>query len=900
MKQMNARWLPLNILLLLACSAHAQTTQRFSPDSLNIKGLGTESGSVDVIRQDRMNKGLVTNPLSALNGQAAGVNISNGEDRMAQLTSVRVRGTTSLTGGNDPLIIIDGVYSDLATLSTIYPADIESFAILRNAAETAQYGSRGASGVIEVTTKKGTGAAFHISYDGSWGVEDVYKNIEMLSAAEYVATAKSMGLAYKDDGYNTNFFDAITRTGFVQNHHVAFSGGGPTSSYRASLAYTKNATVIDMKGMNNLVAKLDITQNAFDDFLNINYGVFGSSQKVDGIFDELMLFYSAAVQNPTIARDARAKNGAASEINPPRTILTEKNDTKLLTFSTHLDMTAHLMQGLSLTLRGSYGFNSTENAQFCPTWLWAQGQAYRGERKSESWLANATLDWTHSWGGSDLSLSLLGEYQKDRRTGFWTTVKGFTTNDFTYNNLAAGSIRPYGGTGSDNADPSLASAMVTATYGLLKRYSLSATLRADGSSMVAKHNRWGVFPSVSANWNVLDEAFMQPLKPVVSMLKLRTGYGLTGNLGAISSYTTLNTVAPAGIVPLNGSPTMTLVSLRNANPDLKWEKKSTFNIGADMGFLRNRILFTIEYYYSKTTDMLYQYDVPVPPFTYSKLLANIGSMENRGVEIGLGITPLQRRDMELNINVNMSFQRNKLLSLSGNYNGYELSASKVTAIGALTGAGQHGGNADVLYQIVGQPLGVFYLPHCKGIVDRGNGYKMYDLEDLNNDGKIDLSDGGGDRYIAGQATPKMTLGSNISFRYKAFDISLQMNGAFGHKIFNGTSLSYLNMSSFPDYNVMKGAPERKIVDQNVSDYWLERGDYLNFDYLTVGWNVPVRNRYISALRLSLSVNNLATITSYSGLTPMINNYIVSNTLGIDDKRSYPVYRTWSMGVSIQF
>lgn len=900
MKQMNARWLPLNLLLLLACSAHAQIRQPLNPDSLNIKGIGVETGSVDVISSDRMNKGLVTNPLSALNGQAAGVNISNGEDRMAQLASVRVRGTTSLTGGNDPLIIIDGVYSDLATLSTIYPADIESFAILRNAAETAQYGSRGASGVIEVTTKKGTGAAFHISYDGSWGVEDVYKNIEMLSAAEYVATAKSMGLAYKDDGYDTNFFDAITRTGFVQNHHVAFSGGGPTSSYRASLAYTKNATVIDMKGMNNLVAKLDITQKAFDDFLNINYGVFGSSQKVDGIFDELMLFYSAAAQNPTIARDARAKNGAASEINPPRTILTEKNDTKLLTFSTHLDMTAHLMQGLNLTLRGSYGFNSTENAQFCPTWLWAQGQAYRGERKSESWLANATLDWTHSWGVSDLSMSLLGEYQKDRRTGFWTTVKGFTTNDFTYNNLAAGSIRPYGGTGSDYADPSLASGMVTATYGLLKRYSLSATLRADGSSMVAKSNRWGVFPSVSANWNVIDEAFMRPLKPVVSMLKLRTGYGLTGNLGAISSYTTLYTVAPAGIVPVNGSPTVTLASLHNANPDLKWEKKSTFNIGTDIGLLRNRILFTIEYYYSKTTDMLYQYDVPVPPFTYSKLLANIGSMENRGVEIGLGITPLHRRDMELNINVNMSFQRNKLLSLSGNYNGYELSASKVTAIGALNGAGQHGGNADVLYQIVGQPLGVFYLPHCKGIVDRGNGYKMYDLEDLNNDGKIDLSDGGGDRYIAGQATPKMTLGSNISFRYKAFDISLQMNGAFGHKIFNGTSLSYLNMSSFPDYNVLKGAPERKIVDQNVSDYWLERGDYLNFDYLTVGWNVPVKSRYVSALRLSVSVNNLATITSYSGLTPMINNYIVSNTLGIDDKRSYPVYRTWSMGVSVQF
>lgn len=200
---------------------------------------------------------------------------------------------------------------------------------------------------------------------------------------------------------------------------------------------------------------------------------------------------------------------------------------------------------------------------------------------------------------------------------------------------------------------------------------------------------------------------------------------------------------------------------------------------------------------------------------------------------------------------------------------------------------------------MGQPLGVFYLPHCKGIIDNGHGNKKYDLADLDGDGTVDLSDDG-DRYVAGQATPKMTLGSNISFRYKDFDISLQMNGAFGHKIFNGTSLSYLNMSSFPDYNVMKNAPKRGIVDQNVSDYWLERGDYLNFDYLTVGWNVPLKSQYVSALRVSLSVNNLATITSYSGLTPMINNYIVSNTLGIDDKRSYPCYRTFSMGVSIQF
>ena len=890
----------LPIFLCTLSPAIAQETRHITPDSLGAITPGIASGSVDVVSQDRMNKGILTTALDALNGQAAGVNISNADNRMAQLSSVRVRGTTSLTGGNDPLIIIDGMYSDLATLSTIYPSDIESFAILRNAAETAQYGSRGASGVIEVTTKKGKGTTFHISYDGSLGIEGVYKNIEMLNASQYIATAKELGLSYKDFGSDTDFPDAITRTGLVQNHHVAFSGGGQTSSYRASLAFMDHRSVIDMKGMNNFVAKLDITQQAFDGHLNIDFGVFGSSQKTKGIFDEQALFYSAATQNPTVGRDERTKNGTASEINPPRTLLTEKNDTKNMNFDTHLNLQIKLPCDLQLTLRGSYAFNNTENGQFCPTWVWAQGQAYRGQHKSEDWLANATLDWKHQWGIHALSMEMLGEYQKSRRTGFWTLVKGFTSNEFGYNNLAAGSIRPYGGTGSDYADPSLSSAMASATYTLLDRYSLSASVRADGSSMMAKGNRWGTFPSVSANWDVMKEPFMQGARPIVSLLKLRTGYGITGNLGAITSYTTLNTVQPVGVVPINGSSTITLGSLRNANPDLKWEKRASWNIGADLGLFNNRLLLTLEYYYSKTTEMIYDYDVPVPPFTYNKLLANIGSMQNSGVELGLGITAIQKKDMELNINVNVSWQKNKLLSLSGYYQDYYLSAADVTPIGSLNGAGQHGGNANVIYQIVGQPLGVFYLPHCKGIVDRGNGYKMYDIEDLNNDGTIDLSDNGGDRYIAGQATPKMTLGSNISFRYKDFDVSLQMNGAFGHKIFNGTSLAYYNLSSFPDYNVLKDAPARRIVDQNVSDYWLESGDYLNFDYLTVGWNVPVKSRYISALRLSVSVNNLATITSYSGLTPMINNYIVSSTLGIDDKRSYPCFRTWSMGVSIQF
>ncbi len=344
---------------------------------------------------------------------------------------------------------------------------------------------------------------------------------------------------------------------------------------------------------------------------------------------------------------------------------------------------------------------------------------------------------------------------------------------------------------------------------------------------------------------------------------------------------------------------MTLGAVRNNNPDLKWETRSTVNAGIDLGLWNNRLILTAEYYYSKTTDMLYAYDVPVPPFAYDKLLANIGSMSNRGLEVGFSITPLQKKDMELNANFNVSFQQNKLLSLSGEYNGMTMSAANITSIGSLSGAGQHGGYNNVVYQIVGQPLGVFYLPHCTGLEKDEAGHYRYALADLNNDGTVDISDGG-DRYIAGQATPKVTLGSNISFRYRCLYASLQINGAFGHKIFNGTSLAYYNMSSFPDYNVMKDAPEKDIVDQNVSDYWLESGNYVNFENLTLGCDIPVRSKVVRSLRVSCSVNNLATITAYSGLTPMVNSYVVNSTLGIDDKRTCPIYRTYSVGLSIQF
>lgn len=889
----------LTIALFCSSLAHAQqqnpTEQKDTIENRN---------TIIKMADSHSSRGGVNNALDVLSGQAAGVNVtSNGLDRMAMLNSVRVRGTTSIIGGNDPLVLIDGVTSDVLTLSTIYPADIESFKILKNAAETAMYGSRGASGVIEVKTKKGTGRGFQISYEGNIGFEQMYKHLDMLNAEEYVATAKALGIYCNDGGFNTDNYKVITRTGMVNNHYLAFSGGTPQSNYRASFGVMDHNTIIKRMGYKVFVAKVDVTQKAFNDKLTGDFGVFGSAFKNHDIFDTQMLFYSAACQNPTFPAGTDKngnwlKNGSATRINPPGILLDEKNDSKDLNFDAHIKLSYDFNPNWRISTFASYLYGSTENGMFCPTLVWAQGNVYRGEFKKEEWLGNVALSFKKQFGIHKISAEASCEYRKLTKTAFWVYAKGIPTNDFGYNNLGATAARPYGGTESTYEDQSLASVMGSVTYTLLDRYTVSANARGDGSSMVGDNNTWGFFPSVSFTWDMKKEAFLANIKPL-SMLKLRTGLGQAGNLGGISAYTTMNTVRQNGIVPVNSSPTVTLGMVRNNNPDLKWETKKTFNIGADIGLFANRLMLTAEYYYSETSDMLYAYEVPVPPFAFNTLLANIGSMSNRGFEFGLSVQPINKKDMELNINMNLSFQSNKLISLSGDYKGMSMTAANITAIGSLDGAGQNGGDNNVVYQIVGQPLGVFYLPHCKGLVKNENGSYSYDIEDIDHNGKVDLSDGG-DRYIAGQATPKVTLGSNISFRYKDFYIALQINGAFGHKIFNGTGLAYTSMACFPDYNVLKNAPQKNITDQRVSDYWLEKGNYLNFEHLTIGYNIPLKSMVIRSLRVSCNISNLGTITGYKGLTPMINSYVVNSTMGIDDKRNYPLYRTYSLGLSVQF
>ena len=883
----------LFVTLTLSVSLSAQKVQRDSTVNVRIGyssgNQNTLAGAVEKVTGERINKGLVTSSIEALSGQAAGVQVTTGGNQEAMVSAVRVRGTTSLTGGNDPLVIIDGVTSDLATLSTIYPADIESFTILKDASETAQYGSRGASGVIQVATKKGRQSQFHISFDGTVGFEDIYKHINMLNAAQFRQAATKLGLDYIDMGANTNFSKTIERTGFVQNHHIAFGGGSETANYRASVGVMEHKTVMKTNNYRTYIAKLDISQQAFENRMTVDLGLFGSLQKNNYLPFQQKLLFSSHTFNPTFP-DGVNDDGTYSQvtdalwINNPNSLLTMKQDEDNGHFNVHLNATYSLLENLKLRVFGSYSYNTVNNSHHYPTIVWSHGEAYRGNDKSEESLGNISLDYNLKWKNSSLNLMALLEESMEKGTGFYTTVSNFSTDAFGYDKLSAGSARPWDGTDSHYTDAHMESFLLHAQYSLLDRYTITANARADASSKFGKNNRQGFFPSVSGAWVISKEEWMKHLR-FINNAKLRVGYGLSGNLGGIGPYNSMQLIQPNGVVPVNGALVTTLGIIRNANPDLKWEVKRTFNVGLDLLLWDSRIALTIDHYHSKTTDMLYVYDVPVPPFTYDKLLANMGSMKNSGLEIGFGITPLRTKDMDLTINMNWSFERNKLLSLDGDYNGQHLTAPTMTGISSLWGPGFHGAS-DVVMQIVGQPLGVFYLPHCNGLVKDDDGSLYYDVTN--------------DKYICGQATPKAMMGSNIAFRYRQWDLTIQMNGAFGHKIYNGTKLNYMNMLSLPNYNVMQGAPEMNIQDQTISDYWLERGDYVNIDYLTIGWNVPLRTKYVQGLRLAASVNNLATFTGYSGLTPMINSSVINGTLGIDDKNVIPPYRSYTMSLSIQF
>ncbi len=878
----------------------------------------TISGAVERIKKEDMNQGVVNNPLESIKGKVAGVVISQSGGDPASKPSIRVRGTSSLSGGNDPLVIIDGVFGDMDMLNAIAPADIETFTILKDASETAQYGSRGAAGVIVVTTVKGKSGTRTLSYNGTYGISNVYKNLDMLSADQYRSLGQRLGTTVTDKGYNSNWFDEIEQLGYTQNHNLSFGAGTDDSNYRASVGLIDQQGIIKNSGMRNYTAKLDAMQNMFNNKLKIEFGMFGSLKELDNTNDYLKTFYSAASYNPTfptVKNDAGTwdEDPMANEIHNPMGRLEIQDRESNAYVNVHGRLTYSILEELKLSAFGSYTYNVKENKRYFPKDIKASlsdgGHAERIDNKQNILMGNIQLTYTKDFNEKHHFDALaLVEGQKYHYTGFTAKSHAYETDYFGYNNLKAGGDVKYGDVESYENENRIASFMARVNYMYDNRYIFTANVRADGSSKLGADNKWGFFPSASAAWVINEEAFMKDVD-WLSNLKLRAGYGLTGNQDAIEAYNSLALYQPNGVTTLGGSPMATYGILRNANPDLRWEVKKTFDVGVDFGILNGRYSLTADWYHAKTTDMLYNYSVPVPPFTYPTLLANMGEMTNTGVELAINAGLVQTKDFEFNLGANFSWQKNTLNSLSGTYMGQELSTSKYIALAEMSGAGFVGNNS-VVYMMEGQPVGVFYIPRCLGLSEPGaDGHRTY-LVDETIDGEEGFNaNDGGDRYVAGQAMPKYYLGLNLNFRYKRFDLTTQMNGAFGHKIFNGTSLSYMNLSQFPTYNVMDGAQDEMIFAQDITDYWLVKGNYLHIDYITLGYNFNCEkiSDYVKNIRLTFSVNNVATLTGYSGLSPLLNSQTISditnagkNTLGVDNKQFYPLSRTYSLGVSVTF
>ena len=768
----------------------------------------TISGAVQKVGREEMNAGVVVNPLAAIKGKIAGVNIQKTGGDPTAAPAIRVRGTTSLTGGNDPLVIIDGVFGDLNMLNAISPADIENFTVLKDASETAQYGSRGASGVIVVTTIKGKNGVKSLSYDGSFGIETVYKNLDMLSASQYRAAAQNLGISILDKGYDTNFIEEMQQSGYTQNHRLSFSNGNEDSNYRASIGVIDQKGIIKNNTMRNYTAKIDAMQNMFNNKLKLEFGMFGSLKENRYVNDYQKTFYSAASYNPTFPNVKNPETGMwdenanANEVHNPLGRLDIDDRETNAFINANARITYSITDDLKLSAFGSYTYNVKENKKYIPTSIKAglsnRGEAYRGDNKSQSMLANMMLTYKKAFGKHYINALALAEVQRVTNTGFGATVNGFSSDDFLYNNLQAGAVLKWGNNTSYYNNPSLASFMGRVNYSYADKYIVTVNARTDGSSKVGANNKWAFFPSASLAWVLSEEEFMKDID-WLNNLKLRVSFGQSGN-DNVGAYQTQGSISGAQYYSFGTNDVIGYVPNNLRNMELGWERTTEYNIGVDFGFLNNRISGSFEYYNRLTEDLIMNKTLPIT-LGYSSVKANVGSVRNKGFEFVLNTENIRTEDFSWRTSFNIAYNNNKI--------------EKLQYIEDLTSRGKSfegmKGDYSNLW-VVGQPIdinynlmtiGVWQLDEAEEAAKYGCKPGQYKVLDLDKNGKIDDAD----RVIDGKRTPDWTGGMVNTFNYKNFDLSVGTSFQLGGRMRNQFYVSYALENNNMNLNNM------------VKDYW---------------------------------------------------------------------------------
>ncbi|MCR5018442.1 MAG: TonB-dependent receptor [Bacteroidales bacterium] len=847
------------------------------------------TGSVVNVTEKQFNRGVVTSATDMIAGQVAGLVVTKvGGDPTTEAT-MRLRGTTSLLGGNGPLVVIDGVPG--ASFNLVAPEDIESISVLKDASAAAIYGARSANGVIIISTKKGSEGNTTVTYNGYFAAEKAEKLLDMMTADDWRAyVAENNITSAIDYGASTDWQKVVTRIGTSQSHSVSLSGGSGKSQYRASITFLDRKGIMKENDIKRFNTDVSFVQKAVDDRLTVNFSFMGAYEDWKDLSYNGDIWSYVYNLNPTVP-----------VYNPDGTyfqLFTYMNYNPLSEMEqVQMDKSRHYSQGrlavdfkflpwLSAGVSGALSRNNFISGYYTPstaeTGYATGGLGNRTTSVSNMSLLEANITADKLIGKHHISAILGYSWQKYIDENFQGTNREFTTDAFTYNNLQTGNDLQDGDVGSYKASSKLISFYGRVNYDYESRYLFTGTLRSDGSSKFGKNNRWGLFPSASVAWRISSEEFMKGIS-WVDDLKLRVSYGVTGNQD-IGNYRTLAIYGPWGYYFDNGKFYPQYAPTQNPNPDLRWERTAQLDLGLDYSVFDGRLRGAIEYYEKRTTDLLYDYDVPVPPYQYSSMTANVGEVSNKGFEITIAGTPVLTRDFRWDASFNFARNRNVLVSLSNE----NFQRDKV-----YLGSYSIRGLAETTVILEeGLPLGTFYGAKCLGIDE--DGILLY--EDVNGDGKFVYAD---DRTYIGCAQPDFTANFSSQFSWKNWFASFLLRGVFGNDVINGTALYLSDISRYPGENVLRSALKKTPQTMVYSSYYVEDGSFVRVDNVQLGYDfkfkptVPIRK-----MRISLTANNLFNFTRYSGIDPEVSQSGL--VFGIDARDYYPKTRSVSLGMSITF
>jgi iron complex outermembrane receptor protein len=887
---------------------------RLSPNEENLNevvvvGYGKKSSSditssITSLSAEDFNKGPATNINYLLQGKAAGVLITSDGDP-SNSGSIIIRGTSTLRAdGQSPLYVIDGIPS----VGVVAPQDIVSINILKDASAAAIYGSRAANGVILITTRQGQQKEkSYVNFNAYTNIESVANRYEMMTADEYRNYLTSNGTAIDegwDDGVSKDWQKEIMRTAVSRNYYLNLGGTGNGTTYDASINYLDQEGIIKTTNLKKLIARANVDRTILNNHLTLGMTANLTIASHDLLDFPFYTYRGMLTFLPTV--NATDEDGVYKQDldnkdpNPiamiNQTTLDQRDETIMASFrAAYNDL---LLKGLDYHLTLSYsndriGRDSyiSKEAEFNPG---VNGEASRNTYLDNSLIFENYLSFNRKFGKHDFGGILGYSWQEDKNNnGFQSTNINFVSDATGYNNLGLGSSAD--GYKVDYGDEKMTSLRMISfytrfNYSYGQRYILQASLRRDGSSAFGENNRWGLFPSVSGAWRIIGEKFMAG-QNVFNNLKLRVGYGISGNSIGFDPLISRLRYGITGVAYYQGNSINAIGPVANANNDLKWEKTAMLNVGLDMAFFDSRLEVSAEYYNKLTSDLIWDYEVSSTQYLYSSLTANVGKMRNKGVELNISAVPVHKANFTWSTSLLLSHNKNVIESLSDDRFKMDYALTASDAIGA----GQSGGSAQIIKE--GYALGTFYTLRFAGFDENGQSL-FYDADGNKTDSPIAPDD----YFTAGDAQPKLQFSWSNGITYKKFSLDLMFSGVLGHDVLNATlaGLNYTSRAS--DYNMPKyvldsNQPFNDTRSHFVSDRYIEKADYVRLQNLMLSYNFNLAEKsQVKNLNLYFSTNNLFTITGYKGIDPEVN--MGGNEPGIDYNNLYPKTKSFQLGVKI--